>query len=253
MSVLVCVLLWCLFGECSSNFQWLSALCNCSWHRYSYLLALTSAGHFWWCLKHWIERYQRNKAVLEYIILGHCGNNCPQNAIMHRSIMSLVTQPNSHLMCPAFIPFTAGNGMLLFHLSLLLPFLIIIYYLILIFFLVFICLAWTHSLLLSYRSRLLHHLHLISSWWTLWGPASSSPDMNPPACSLSRLNPSMCAPFWLEIAECTIAPVAMEDSDHEAHSSSDEQDSCPDSPNQSRDHDAEQVPLTLPKTPKLFI
>ncbi|KAG7221053.1 hypothetical protein INR49_017708 [Caranx melampygus] len=36
--------------------------------------------------------------------------------------------------------------------------------------------------------------------------------------------------------ECTVAPVAMEDSDHEAHSSSDEQDS----PHHSRDHDAEQ-------------
>ncbi|XP_044058137.1 septin 4b isoform X3 [Siniperca chuatsi] len=43
-----------------------------------------------------------------------------------------------------------------------------------------------------------------------------------------------------EIAECTVAPVAMADSDHEAHSSSDEQDSCPASPNHSRDRDAEQ-------------
>ncbi|XP_026189550.1 septin 4b isoform X2 [Mastacembelus armatus] len=43
-----------------------------------------------------------------------------------------------------------------------------------------------------------------------------------------------------EIAECTIAPVAMEDSDHEAHSSSDEPDSCPPSPNHNRDYDAEQ-------------
>ncbi|XP_069390041.1 septin 4b isoform X2 [Paralichthys olivaceus] len=34
-------------------------------------------------------------------------------------------------------------------------------------------------------------------------------------------------------------PVAMEDSDHEAHSSADEQD-CPPSPNHSRDHDAEE-------------
>ncbi|XP_032365098.1 septin 4b isoform X2 [Etheostoma spectabile] len=40
--------------------------------------------------------------------------------------------------------------------------------------------------------------------------------------------------------ECTVAPVAMEESDHEAHSSSDEQDSCPASPNHSRDHDKEQ-------------
>lgn len=43
----------------------------------------------------------------------------------------------------------------------------------------------------------------------------------------------------------------MEDSDHEAHSSSDEQDSCPVSPNHSRDHDAEQVPVTPQKTPYL--
>ncbi|XP_036940298.1 septin 4b isoform X1 [Acanthopagrus latus] len=50
----------------------------------------------------------------------------------------------------------------------------------------------------------------------------------------------MCAPFWLEIAECTVAPVAMEDSDHEVNSSSEEQDSCPASPNHSRDHEAEQ-------------
>lgn len=57
----------------------------------------------------------------------------------------------------------------------------------------------------------------------------------------------MCAPFGLEIAECTVAPVAMEDSDHEVHSSSDEQDSCPASPNHNRDHDVEQVPVTPPK------
>ncbi|XP_039637736.1 septin 4b isoform X3 [Perca fluviatilis] len=42
------------------------------------------------------------------------------------------------------------------------------------------------------------------------------------------------------IKECTVAPVAMEESDHEVHSSSDEQDSCPASPNPSGDHDAEQ-------------
>ncbi|CAL8361357.1 unnamed protein product [Merluccius merluccius] len=35
---------------------------------------------------------------------------------------------------------------------------------------------------------------------------------------------------WSEMAECTVAPVAMEDSDHEADPSSDEQDSGPDSP-----------------------
>lgn len=62
----------------------------------------------------------------------------------------------------------------------------------------------------------------------------------------------MRTPFWLEIAECTVAPVAMEDSDHEVHSSSDEQDSCPASPNPSRDHDAEQVTVTLLKTPELL-
>lgn len=54
----------------------------------------------------------------------------------------------------------------------------------------------------------------------------------------------MRPPFWSEIAECTVAPVAMEDSDHEAHSSSDEQDS----PNHSRDHDAEQVLVPPPQT-----
>lgn len=59
----------------------------------------------------------------------------------------------------------------------------------------------------------------------------------------------VCAPFWLEIAECTLAPVAMEDSDHEVHYSSDEQDSCPASPNHSRGHDDEQVQVT-PAPPK---
>ncbi|XP_042153304.1 septin-5-like isoform X1 [Oncorhynchus tshawytscha] len=39
-----------------------------------------------------------------------------------------------------------------------------------------------------------------------------------------------------EIAECTVAPVAMEDSDHEAHSSSDDLDSAPPSPDSTRDH-----------------
>lgn len=43
---------------------------------------------------------------------------------------------------------------------------------------------------------------------------------------------------------CTVAPVAMEDSDHEVHSSSEEQYSRPASPNPGRDHDAEQVPVT---------
>ncbi|XP_071213357.1 septin-5-like isoform X1 [Salvelinus alpinus] len=40
-----------------------------------------------------------------------------------------------------------------------------------------------------------------------------------------------------EMAECTVAPVAMEDSDREAHSSSDDQDSAPPSPGHTRDHD----------------
>lgn len=56
--------------------------------------------------------------------------------------------------------------------------------------------------------------------------------------------PCVCvcmAPLWLEIIECTVAPVAMEDSDHDVQSSSDEHDSCPTSPNHSRDHNADQV------------
>lgn len=57
----------------------------------------------------------------------------------------------------------------------------------------------------------------------------------------------MCAPFYLEIAECAVAPVAMEDSDHEVHSSSDEQDSCLGSPYHSRNYDDEQVPVTTDK------
>ena len=42
----------------------------------------------------------------------------------------------------------------------------------------------------------------------------------------------------LAFAECTVAPVAMEDSDHEVQSSSDERDSCPASPH----GDEDQVP-----------
>ncbi|XP_076138744.1 septin 4b isoform X5 [Alosa pseudoharengus] len=42
------------------------------------------------------------------------------------------------------------------------------------------------------------------------------------------------------MAECTVAPVAMEDSDHEADSPSDEQDSAPTSP-EPKEHEAEQV------------
>lgn len=59
-------------------------------------------------------------------------------------------------------------------------------------------------------------------------------------------NTSLCVhgPFRLEIIECTVAPVAMEDSDHEVQSSSDEHDSCPTSPNRSRDHNADQVLAT---------
>ncbi|XP_045580505.1 septin-5 isoform X3 [Salmo salar] len=56
-------------------------------------------------------------------------------------------------------------------------------------------------------------------------------------CSLPRPFPlQMHVPSWLEIAECTVAPVAMEDSDHEAHSSSDDLDSAPPSPGHTRDH-----------------
>lgn len=110
--------------------------------------------------------------------------------------------------------------------------------------LLFICLAW---FTLSYVSLISNHTHLVSSWWTLWGPTPSSPHM-------TLIKPlHVCAPFWLEIAECTVAPVAMEDSDHDVHSSSDEQDSCPASPStHSRDHDAEQVLVTPPKTPELL-
>ncbi|XP_043976469.1 septin 4b isoform X2 [Gambusia affinis] len=43
-----------------------------------------------------------------------------------------------------------------------------------------------------------------------------------------------------QITECSVAPLAMEDSDHEPSSSSDEQDSCPSSPNQIRHHNAAQ-------------
>lgn len=70
------------------------------------------------------------------------------------------------------------------------------------------------------------------------------------SCNLSfffypdKTPPRVFFPFWLEIVECTVAPVAMEDSDHEVHSSSDEQDSCPASPTHSRDRDAEQVSVT---------
>lgn len=60
------------------------------------------------------------------IILEECGNNCPQNAIMHRSIIPLVTQPNCRHICAEIIPFHAVNGMLLlFHLSGRWPYLII--------------------------------------------------------------------------------------------------------------------------------
>ncbi|MEQ2239376.1 Septin-4 [Ilyodon furcidens] len=43
-----------------------------------------------------------------------------------------------------------------------------------------------------------------------------------------------------KIAECSVAPIAMEDSDQEPSSSSDEQNSCPSSPNQIRHHNAAQ-------------
>lgn len=60
----------------------------------------------------------------------------------------------------------------------------------------------------------------------------------------TQKNLTVRGPFRLEIIECTVAPVAMEDSDHEVQSSSDERDSCPTSPNRSRDHDADQVLAT---------
>lgn len=64
----------------------------------------------------------------------------------------------------------------------------------------------------------------------------------PPLPPNTKNSPCVCmAPFRLEILECTVAPVAMEDSDHEVQSSSDEHDSCPTSPNHSRDHNADQV------------
>lgn len=72
-----------------------------------------------------------------------------------------------------------------------------------------------------------------------------------PCCPCSLPRPSLLqihVPSWLEMAECTVAPVAMEDSDCEAHSSSDDQDSAPPSPGHTRDHhhQAEQVPVTRP-------
>lgn len=67
----------------------------------------------------------------------------------------------------------------------------------------------------------------------------------------TKTKTSLCVrgSFRLEIIECTVAPVAMEESDHEVQSSSDERDSCPASPNRGRDHDADQVlatPCALP-------
>lgn len=51
--------------------------------------------------------------------------------------------------------------------------------------------------------------------------------------------------LWLEMAECAVAPVAMEDSDHEVDSASDEQDSVPASP-EPRMHEVEKVLVHLP-------
>lgn len=65
-----------------------------------------------------------------------------------------------------------------------------------------------------------------------------------PLFSQHTPHPCVCNSFCLEIAECTLAPIAMADSDHEAHSSSDEHHSRPASANHSREHDAEQVPVT---------
>ncbi|KAK1900086.1 Chromatin-remodeling ATPase INO80 [Dissostichus eleginoides] len=83
-------------------------------------------------------------------------------------------------------------------------------------------------------------MHLISIWRRPFSSDLSLPLLDPDKPS------HPCAPFWLEIAKFTLAPVAMEDSDHEAHSS-DEHNSCPASPKHSiPDHDPEQVPVTPP-------
>lgn len=87
--------------------------------------------------------------------------------------------------------------------------------------------------------------------WITCTPFPSPRHMTPLFFSLLIKPLHMCAPFWLEIAECTVAPVAMEDSDHEVNSSSEEQDSCPASPNHSRDHEAEQVLLKPPGSPQI--
>lgn len=175
------------------------------------------------------------------IILEECGNNCPQNAIMHRSIIPLVTQPNCRHICAEIIPFHAVNGMLLlFHLSGRWPYLII----------------WCFFLSSPLSSSVLpEHTRLscctTPGSWITCTPFPSPRHMTPLFFSLLIKPLHMCAPFWLEIAECTVAPVAMEDSDHEVNSSSEEQDSCPASPNHSRDHEAEQVLLKPPGSPQI--
>lgn len=159
------------------------------------------------------------------IILEEFGNNCPQNAIMHRSIIPLVTQPNCHHICSEIIPFHVVNGMLLFHLCGLWPYLII----------------WCFF----YPP----HCRNTPGSWITCTPFPSPPHMTALFFFLLIKLLHMCAPFWLEIGECTVAPVAMEDSDHEVNSSSEEQDSCPASPNHSRTHEAEQVLLTPSRSP----
>lgn len=89
----------------------------------------------------------------------------------------------------------------------------------------------------SHVCPILDHMSLGCSPWPVWVPSPSSLHVAPCLGSIG--------PFRLEIIECTVAPVAMEDSDHEVQSSSDERDSCPASPNHSRGHNADQV-LAIP-------
>lgn len=99
---------------------------------------------------------------------------------------------------------------------------------------------------LSHGCHILDHVPLARSLRPVSVPSPSS--FHVTLCLFFQIVPpnSLCVrgPFRLEIVECTVAPVAMEDSDHEIQSSSDERDSCPTSPNRSRDHDADQVPAT---------
>lgn len=113
---------------------------------------------------------------------------------------------------------------------------------------------------LSHGCHILDHVPLARSLWPVSVPSPSSFHVNlclffspigsPAPTQKKTTTHRVCAgPFRLEIIECTVAPVAMEDSDHEVQSSSDERDSCPASPNRGRDHDADQVlatPCALP-------